>query len=194
MPDLLEAAQIPHSGKCQVLNPELLSIFISFLRRFTDKLKTSSVRPISLNLFTVVLRRAVLGLTPDTECEKEIVVTAEEAMMDIAKCLESEIFTRENFVDLFEEEYFRVERMELRIDNIAVDAGLLLPPVCAKGNVQNLSRDLPFDAEDDIRVFLQVYFILRKLFIDLTGQQETKLPLTPKISNVVEVNDSIDLC
>ncbi|KAE9555667.1 hypothetical protein FO519_001138 [Halicephalobus sp. NKZ332] len=193
MPDLLEAAQIPHSGKCQTLNPELQGIFTGFLRRLSNKSNRHMMRPIAMYLFTVVARRAVLGLTPETECEQEIVNATEEALSSIVSCLEPEIFIREDCLDLFEEEYSRVERMELRIDNIAVDPVLLLPPICVKNNAQNLSRDLPFDTEDDVRARLQLYFILRKFHLDLTGQQEVKLPLAPKIGNVVEVNDCIDL-
>ena len=194
MPDLLEAAQIPHSGKCQTLNPELQAIFIGFLRRLSNKANRHMMRPIAMYLFTVVARRAVLGLNPETECEQEIVNATEEALTSIVACLEPEIFIRDDFLDLFEEEYARVERMELRIENTALDPVLLLPPICTKNNAQHLSRDLPFDAEDDVRVRLQLYFILRKFHLDLTGQQETKLPLTPKIGNVVEVSDCIDLC
>jgi hypothetical protein len=193
MPYLLEAAQIPHSGKCSTLNPELQSIFVAFLQRAANKPNRNIIRPIAMNLFTVVVRRAVLGLSPDTVCEKEIVEATENAMQNIINWLEPDLQVRDDFLDLFEEEYFRVERMEIKMDNAAVDPALLLPPVCLKNNSQNLSKDLPFDAEDDIRVRLQIYFILRKFWLDLTGQQEKLLPLTPRIANIVEVNDCIDL-
>lgn len=193
MPNLLEAVQIPYSGKCPTMNPELQAIFISFLRRLSKPVR-HLIRPISMFLFTVITRRAVIGLTPDTEWEQEIVTTTEETMKSLIKFLEPEIFMRDDFLDLFEEEYYRIERMDLKMDNVAIDPVLLLPPICIKNNAQNLSKDLPYDAEDDVRIRLQLYFILRKFHLDLTGQQETKLPLIPKIQNIVEVSDCIDLC
>ena len=194
MPYLLEAAQIPHSGKCSALNPELQCIFVGFLNRAANKQNRNSIRPIAMYLFTVIVRRAVLGLSPDTESESQIVEATEKALENLVTCLEPDLTVRDDFLDLFEEEYFRVERMEIKMDNVATNPILLLPPVCLKNNAQNLSRDLPFDAEDDIRVRLQIYFVLRKFHLDLTGKQETMLPLTPKIANIVEVNDCIDLC
>uniref|UniRef100_A0A7E4ZSZ0 FPL domain-containing protein n=1 Tax=Panagrellus redivivus TaxID=6233 RepID=A0A7E4ZSZ0_PANRE len=193
MPYLLEVAQIPHSSHCTALNQELQAIILGFLRRAAEEPNRNVIRPVAMNLFTVVVRRAVLGLDQGTDVERHIVETTEETLTEIVKHLELSLMTRDDFLDLFEEEFFRVERMEVRIDNAATDATLLLPPVCVKDNVVNLSRDLPFNAEDEVRIRLQLYFILRKFHLDLTGQAEKMLPLSFQEGNLVEVNDCIDL-
>src|SRR6185437_6510729 len=98
----------------------------------------------------------------------------------------------------------------MRLSNISEDPALYLPPSNTPLGGVPLSRRLPCGNDERIRRVvpipplarltplhhiqtLQFYFILRKFAFDLSGEQETTLPLSSNMQTMAEINDCINL-
>uniref|UniRef100_A0A914C4R6 FPL domain-containing protein n=1 Tax=Acrobeloides nanus TaxID=290746 RepID=A0A914C4R6_9BILA len=188
--DMLEAAQIPsltNHGKIDSYLMERLSKIIE-----TSGKSQTPLRIITLELCCILVRRLLLAQESE-ENLKSVEEIARMAQSELVARLKNIIFTEDLFLEMFEDEYYNFEKNELRVNTIACDPALFLPPTSTPLSGIPLSKRSPCGNEERIRQTLHFYFIIRKFVHDLSGEHETMLPLSSKLQPMAEVNDCINL-
>lgn len=190
MEEILEAAQIkPNSGRSGEGN--LMAALLAILSACPRKEKT--VRPITLELCCILLRRLLLDSDPDSEVHSQCEYIATSTRSQLVQSLSTAVYSEDLFLEMFEDEYFYFERDVFRLSMMSAEPCLLLPPSNTPLSGVSLSKRLPSGGEERIRMEIQLYFHLRKFILDLRGESETLLPLRVRSGPVAEVNDCINL-
>lgn len=190
MDEILEAAQIkPNSGRSN--EGFLLGALLAILNACTRKERT--VRPITTELCCILLRRLLLDTDPDAEVHSQCDSVATNARYQLIRCLSTAVYTDEQFLDMFEEEYYNFERNIFRLSSVSTDPSLLLPPSNSSLSGVPLSKRLANGSEERVRTDILTYFHLRKFILDLRGETESVLPLRVMADTVAEINDCINL-
>ncbi|CAD5222270.1 unnamed protein product [Bursaphelenchus xylophilus] len=187
--DTLEAAQIPLDKKSARCDPILASHLLKIIRKCV--VKDTPLRSVTLDICCIVLRGLILALEEDDQFHKDIEATLDEVQEQLASKLRE--VDNEIFLEMFEEEHYRFETTTIKVNNLAQEPALYLPPTTSAGSNVVLSQRLPYGNDEKIRRSLQFYFILRKFSLDLRGLPEPILPLSSKVRTLAEINDCINL-
>uniref|UniRef100_A0A914X1A1 Protein CLEC16A n=1 Tax=Plectus sambesii TaxID=2011161 RepID=A0A914X1A1_9BILA len=194
VPDsLLEAAQIPaiSSERGSRCDRELLGRLIDLISCAGKR--ESRVRLITVELCCLTLRQLILATDTGTNVIQDqflaqLLTTREVIVNELADVIDQD----DMFLDIFEDEYERFERENLKIDYVSSDPALLLPPSTTPLSGVEFAKRLPCGPQEHVRKAVRVYFHLRKFLLDLEGVEETRLPLSnPK--DCVTVNDCLNL-
>ncbi|KAI6188018.1 FPL domain-containing protein [Aphelenchoides besseyi] len=189
--EVLEAAQFPSEKKNAKCDKTLSANLLYVLEKATAS--DTSLRPITLELCCIVIRGLVLALEDDNAFIKSAADLALSIQNKLARRLNEIVFTEDLFLEMFEEEHYLVEQNTVRMDSIASNASLYLPPSSTPLSKIPLSQRLPCGNEERIRRTLQFFFILRRFAHDLLGEREENLPLNSKVQAMAELDDCINL-
>ncbi|VDD91083.1 unnamed protein product [Enterobius vermicularis] len=190
MDEILEAAQIkPNSSSSGEAN--LMAALFGILTASANKGRT--VRPVTLELCCILLRRLLLDTDPDSEVHAQCDKVATDARSLLVRSLSAAVYSEELFLEMFEDEYYDFERNVFRLSSISTEPDLLLPPSNSSLSGVALSKRLPSGSEEQIRMDILLYLHLRKFILDLRGESETILPLKVKTEQSAEINDCINL-
>lgn len=96
------------------------------------------------------------------------------------------------FLDLFEDEYNEMMKSALNVEFLCMDSTILLPPTGTPLTGIGFTRRLPCGEVERARRAIRTYFLLRKLFHDVTYKSETVLPLTNQ-STCIQIDNILDL-
>ncbi|CAD5216835.1 unnamed protein product [Bursaphelenchus okinawaensis] len=187
--DILEAAQIPLEKKSARCDPLLASHLLKVLRKCV--VKDTPLRSVTIDLCCIVLRGLVLALEADDEFHREIEANIDDILTQLGAKLRD--VDNEMYLEMFEEEHYRFESTTIRINNLASEPALYLPPSTSAVSNVPLSQRAPCGNDEKIRRSLQFYFILRKFSLDLQSLPEPILPLSSKVRTLAEINDCINL-
>lgn len=96
------------------------------------------------------------------------------------------------FLDLFEDEYNEMTKSNLNVEFLCMDATILLPPTGTPLTGIGFTRRLPCGEVEKARRAIRVYFLLRRLCLEMNYEEETILPLT-NYSTCISVDNVLDL-
>ncbi|KAI6241474.1 FPL domain-containing protein [Aphelenchoides fujianensis] len=146
--EILEAAQFPceKNAKCdKSLADNLLKVLEKAMPADTP------LRPITLELCCIVIRGLVLALEEDNTFIKQAADLALSIQKMLAQRLNEVVFTEDLFLEMFEEEQYLVEQNTVRMESIATNAALYLPPSSTPLSKIPLAQRLPCGNEERIR-------------------------------------------
>lgn len=96
------------------------------------------------------------------------------------------------FLDLFEDEYNEMTKSNLNVEFLCMDATILLPPTGTPLTGIEFTRRLPCGEVEKARRAIRIYFLLRRLCLEMNYEEETILPLTNH-STCINVDNALDL-
>ncbi|XP_062529405.1 protein CLEC16A homolog isoform X1 [Bombyx mori] len=99
------------------------------------------------------------------------------------------------FLDMFEDEYCEMSKRPLNVEWLCMDAAILLPPTRTPMSGIAFAKRLPSGEIERARRAIRSFFLIRDLFLKLSGIPENQLPLTNpapfvEVGNVLDLNDS----
>jgi hypothetical protein len=147
--DLLEAAQFPCNKKNAKCDPHLTKNLLKVIERSVTP--DTTLRPITLELCCIVIRGLVLALEEDDVFIKEVADLAIEMQKRLAQKLSEVVFSEDLFLEMFEEEHYAIDQTVIRMEHLASNAGLYLPPSSTPLSKMSLSQRLPCGNEERIR-------------------------------------------
>ncbi|XP_050345845.1 protein CLEC16A homolog isoform X1 [Nymphalis io] len=96
------------------------------------------------------------------------------------------------FLDMFEDEYCEMSKRPLNVEWLCMDAAILLPPTRTPMSGIAFEKRLPSGEMERARRAIRTFFLIRDLYLKLTGKPETQLPLANP-APFVPVGDTLDL-
>ncbi|KAL7078231.1 hypothetical protein ACQ4LE_002404 [Meloidogyne hapla] len=189
--ELLNAAQLPFPGSTNKCDSELADCLIRIIENcsLTDTL----IRPITVELCTIVLRHILLCLESDQEFYSLVESSVRKTQHKLSNVLRGALQTEKFFLEMFEEEYYQIQKSERKINTFLEDPGLYLPPSNTPLSGLPLFKRISSGNDERIRRSLQFYFIIRKFAQDLSGETEHFLPISSQSEPMAELNDCINL-
>nr|CAD2178867.1 unnamed protein product [Meloidogyne enterolobii] len=189
--ELLNAAQLPFPGSTNKCDSELAECLIRIIENcsLTDTL----IRPITVELCTIVLRHILLCLESDQEFYSLVESSVRKTLHKLSNVLRGALQTEKFFLEMFEEEYYQLQKSERKINTFLDDPGLYLPPSNTPLSGLPLFKRISSGNDERIRRSLQFYFIIRKFAQDLSGETESFLPISSQSEPMAELNDCINL-
>uniref|UniRef100_A0A915PBD4 FPL domain-containing protein n=1 Tax=Meloidogyne floridensis TaxID=298350 RepID=A0A915PBD4_9BILA len=189
--ELLNAAQLPFPGSTNKCDSELADCLIRIIENcsLTDTL----IRPITVELCTIVLRHILLCLESDQEFYSLVESSVRKTLHKLSNVLRGALQTEKFFLEMFEEEYYQLQKSERKINTFLDDPGLYLPPSNTPLSGLPLFKRISSGNDERIRRSLQFYFIIRKFAQDLSGETESFLPISSQSEPMAELNDCINL-
>ncbi|OXB67513.1 hypothetical protein ASZ78_005734 [Callipepla squamata] len=103
------------------------------------------------------------------------------------ECLEGEVF-----LDMFEDEYWSMTIKPMNVENLMMDASILLPPTGTPLTGIDFVKRLPCGDVERTRRAIRVFLMLRSLTLHLHDKPETQLPLTRE-EDLIKTDDVLDL-
>ncbi|XP_050683569.1 protein CLEC16A homolog [Leptidea sinapis] len=99
------------------------------------------------------------------------------------------------FLDMFEDEYSEMVKRPLNVEWLCMDAAILLPPTKTPMSGIAFEKRLPSGEMERARRAIRTFFLIRDLYMKLSGKQETQLPLANpapfvQVGQVLDLNDS----
>lgn len=189
--ELLEAAQFPYVDKSNKCDTQLANNIIRIIENCS--FPETAIRGVTLELTCHVLRQLLQALEHDSLFNAAIEDATKRSIQRLLSSLRPFVSSEKLFLEMFEDEFFQLEKNPLHLEKSMEDASLYLPPSNTPLSNVVLSKRLPCGNDERIRRALQFYFILRKLAHDLAGKSETQLPLSAKVQIVAELDDCINL-
>ncbi|CAB3229851.1 unnamed protein product [Arctia plantaginis] len=149
----------------------------------------SKVRLVTLELSVTLMRVAMCGTkgasaryAPDVNALR---ARAASLARNFYKC-------DDIFLDMFEDEYCETSKRPLNVEWLCMDAAILLPPTRTPMSGIAFAKRLPSGEMERARRAIRTFFLIRDLYLKLTGKPETQLPLTNP-APFVQVGESLDL-
>ncbi|CAK1547335.1 unnamed protein product [Leptosia nina] len=96
------------------------------------------------------------------------------------------------FLDMFEDEYCEMCKRPLNVEWLCMDAAILLPPTKTPMSGIAFEKRLPSGEMERARRAIRTFFLIRELYLKLSGKPETQLPLANH-SPFVQVGKTLDL-
>ncbi|KAI3413561.1 hypothetical protein GPALN_011051 [Globodera pallida] len=190
--ELLLASQLPYcdgfTAKC---DPELTESLIRIIENCS--LIDTPIRPITIQLCCVIFRRILVSLESDQHLHSTVELAVRRSQHKLQNVLRGALQTEKFFLEMFEDEYWHLQKNELKMKELLEDPALFLPPSNTPLSGVTLTKRMPSGNDEHIRRTLQFFFVLRKFKQDLCGQHEEVLPLSFRVQEVVEINDCINL-
>ncbi|XP_013199587.1 protein CLEC16A homolog [Amyelois transitella] len=150
----------------------------------------SKVRLVTLELSVTLVRIAMQGATGIAGARH---LAAAEALRGRAAALARNFYKCDDiFLDMFEDEYCEMSKRPLNVEWLCMDAAILLPPTRTPMSGIAFAKRLPSGEMEKARRAIRTFFLIRDLYLKLTGKPETQLPLRNPAS-FVQVGDSLDL-
>ncbi|XP_045772199.1 protein CLEC16A homolog isoform X2 [Maniola jurtina] len=99
------------------------------------------------------------------------------------------------FLDMFEDEYCEMSKRPLNVEWLCMDAAILLPPTRTPMSGIAFEKRLPSGEMERARRAIRTFFLIRELYLKLTGKTETQLPLANpapfvQVADILDLNDS----
>ncbi|OXB81783.1 UNVERIFIED_CONTAM: hypothetical protein H355_014980, partial [Colinus virginianus] len=98
----------------------------------------------------------------------------------------------EVFLDMFEDEYWSMTIKPMNVENLMMDASILLPPTGTPLTGIDFVKRLPCGDVERTRRAIRVFLMLRSLTLHLHGKPDTQLPLTRE-EDLIKTDDVLDL-
>ncbi|CAH0723250.1 unnamed protein product, partial [Brenthis ino] len=150
----------------------------------------SKVRLVTCELTVRLLRTAMQG--PGQVPVPRHIASA-DALRGRAAALARNFYKCDDiFLDMFEDEYCEMSKKPLNVEWLCMDAAILLPPTRTPMSGIAFEKRLPSGEMERARRAIRTFFLIRDLYLKLTGKTETQLPLANP-SPFVQVGDVLDL-
>ncbi|XP_039754199.1 protein CLEC16A homolog isoform X4 [Pararge aegeria] len=99
------------------------------------------------------------------------------------------------FLDMFEDEYCEMSKRPINVEWLCMDAAILLPPTRTPMSGIAFEKRLPSGEMERARRAIRTFFLIRELYLKLTGKPETQLPLANpapfvQVADILDLNDS----
>ncbi|XP_072931785.1 protein CLEC16A homolog [Epargyreus clarus] len=152
----------------------------------------SKVRLVTCELSVTLLRVAVRGASGAGARH----VAAADALRARAAALARNFYKCDDiFLDMFEDEYCEMSKRPLNVEWLCMDAAILLPPTKTPMSGIAFAKRLPSGEMERARRAIRTFFLIRDLYLKLTGKPETMLPLANpapfvQVGNILDLNDS----
>ncbi|XP_026324705.1 protein CLEC16A homolog isoform X2 [Hyposmocoma kahamanoa] len=159
----------------------------------------SKVRLVTLELSVTLARVAMQGASGVAGDRH---VAAADALRQRAAALARNFYKCDDiFLDMFEDEYCEMSKRPLNVEWLCMDAAILLPPTRTPMSGIAFAKRLPSgegfytSQMERARRAIRTFFLIRDLYLKLTGKPETQLPLTNpapfvQVGDVLDLNDS----
>ncbi|KAJ8728302.1 hypothetical protein PYW08_016687 [Mythimna loreyi] len=150
----------------------------------------SKVRLVTLELSVTLMRVAMCGAGGGASARH---APAADALRARAAALARNFYKCDDiFLDMFEDEYCETSKRPLNVEWLCMDAAILLPPTRTPMSGIAFAKRLPSGEMERARRAIRTFFLIRDLYLKLTGKPETQLPLTNPVP-FVQVGDVLDL-
>ncbi|KAK9885246.1 hypothetical protein WA026_010745 [Henosepilachna vigintioctopunctata] len=152
---------------------------------------TCRVRLVTLDLALKLLIQLVIcdGRSILLESHK---LTIEAAKSQSTALLRNFYKSEEIFLDMFEHEYYDMQKVLLNVERLCMDSAILLPPTGTPMTGIDFTKRLPCGEVERARRAIRVFFLVRDSVLTLNGDVETQLPLTNPRS-CVQIDQALDL-
>ncbi|XP_068631571.1 protein CLEC16A homolog isoform X2 [Battus philenor] len=153
----------------------------------------SKVRLVTCELSVRLVRVAMQGAT-GVPCARH--VASADSLRARSAALARNFYKCDDiFLDMFEDEYCEMSKRPLNVEWLCMDAAILLPPTRTPMSGIAFAKRLPSGEMERARRAIRTFFLIRDLYLKLTGKPETQLPLanpTPfvQVGDVLDLNDS----
>ncbi|XP_063893959.1 protein CLEC16A homolog isoform X4 [Helicoverpa armigera] len=153
----------------------------------------SKVRLVTLELSVTLMRVAMCGAGGGASARH---APAADALRARAASLARNFYKCDDiFLDMFEDEYCETSKRPLNVEWLCMDAAILLPPTRTPMSGIAFAKRLPSGEMERARRAIRTFFLIRDLYLKLTGKPETQLPLTNpapfvQVGDVLDLNDS----
>ncbi|CAG4961173.1 unnamed protein product [Parnassius apollo] len=154
---------------------------------------TSKVRLVTCELSVRLVRVAMQGASGVAGARH---VAAVDALRARAAALARNFYKCDDiFLDMFEDEYCEMSKRPLNVEWLCMDAAILLPPTRTPMSGIAFTKRLPSGEMERARRAIRTFFLIRDLYLKLTGKPETQLPLANpspfvQVGEVLDLNDS----
>ncbi|XP_026729038.1 protein CLEC16A homolog isoform X1 [Trichoplusia ni] len=196
------ASTVPPSGDTQMSSPPPKRPLQSFNALLISKLMAitnlsckpaSKVRLVTLELSVTLMRVAMCGAGGGASARH---APAADALRARAAALARNFYKCDDiFLDMFEDEYCETSKRPLNVEWLCMDAAILLPPTRTPMSGIAFAKRLPSGEMERARRAIRTFFLIRDLYLKLTGKSETQLPLSNpapfvQVGDVLDLNDS----
>ncbi|XP_053607303.1 protein CLEC16A homolog [Plodia interpunctella] len=153
----------------------------------------SRVRLVTLELSVTLVRIAMQGAAGVAGGRH---IAAADALRGRAAALARNFYKCDDiFLDMFEDEYCEMSKRPLNVEWLCMDAAILLPPTRTPMSGIAFAKRLPSGETERARRAIRTFFLIRDLYLKLTGKPETQLPLTNpapfvQVGDILDLNDS----
>ncbi|XP_059048589.1 protein CLEC16A homolog isoform X3 [Achroia grisella] len=153
----------------------------------------SKVRLVTLELSVTLMRIAMQGASGVAGARH---LSAADTLRARAASLARNFYKCDDiFLDMFEDEYCEMSKRPLNVEWLCMDAAILLPPTRTPMSGIAFAKRLPSGEMERARRAIRTFFLIRDLYLKLTGKSETQLPLTNpapfvQVGDVLDLNDS----
>ncbi|XP_026751195.2 protein CLEC16A homolog isoform X2 [Galleria mellonella] len=153
----------------------------------------SKVRLVTLELSVTLMRIAMQGASGVAGGRH---LSAADTLRSRAAALARNFYKCDDiFLDMFEDEYCEMSKRPLNVEWLCMDAAILLPPTRTPMSGIAFAKRLPSGEMERARRAIRTFFLIRDLYLKLTGKPETQLPLTNpapfvQVGDVLDLNDS----
>ncbi|KAL0841441.1 hypothetical protein ABMA28_015123 [Loxostege sticticalis] len=153
----------------------------------------SKVRLVTLELSVTLVRIAMQGATGVAGARH--IVSADNLRGRAAALARNFYKCDDIFLDMFEDEYCEMSKRPLNVEWLCMDAAILLPPTRTPMSGIAFAKRLPSGEMERARRAIRTFFLIRDLYLKLTGKPETQLPLTNpapfvQVGDILDLNDS----
>ncbi|KAM3961022.1 C-type lectin domain containing ema [Aphomia sociella] len=194
-PSSCSIEQTPNSPAARCQMQSFNTLLISKLMTIANSSckPASKVRLVTLELSVTLMRIAMQGASGVAGTRH---VSAADTLRARAASLARNFYKCDDiFLDMFEDEYCEMSKRPLNVEWLCMDAAILLPPTCTPMSGIAFAKRLPSGEMERARRAIRTFFLIRDLYMKLTGKSETQLPLTNpvpfvQVGNVLDLNDS----
>ncbi|XP_063380953.1 protein CLEC16A homolog [Cydia fagiglandana] len=185
------ATSTPSKRPVQSYNALLISKLTAIVAQSCKP--TSKVRLVTLELSVTLVGIAMLGAGGAPGARH---VAAADGLRARAAALARNFYKCDDiFLDMFEDEYCEMSKRPLNVEWLCMDAAILLPPTRTPMSGIAFAKRLPSGEMERARRAIRTFFLIRDLYLKLTGKPETQLPLANpapfvQVGDVLDLNDS----
>ncbi|XP_061713070.1 protein CLEC16A homolog isoform X1 [Cydia pomonella] len=185
------ATSTPSKRPVQSYNALLISKLTAIVAQSCKT--TSKVRLVTLELSVTLVGIAMLGAGGSPGARH---VAVADTLRARAAALARNFYKCDDiFLDMFEDEYCEMSKRPLNVEWLCMDAAILLPPTRTPMSGIAFAKRLPSGEMERARRAIRTFFLIRDLYLKLTGKPETQLPLANpapfvQVGDVLDLNDS----
>ncbi|XP_028173804.1 protein CLEC16A homolog [Ostrinia furnacalis] len=153
----------------------------------------SKVRLVTLELSVTLVRIAMRGASGVVGARH---IASADSLRGRAAALARNFYKCDDiFLDMFEDEYCEMSKRPLNVEWLCMDAAILLPPTRTPMSGIAFAKRLPSGEMERARRAIRTFFLIRDLYLKLTGKPENQLPLTNpapfvQVGDILDLNDS----
>jgi len=156
---------------------------------------TSKIRPVTVDLAIALLLQLTRRGTPSQMCsalDDVNLALLEQAKEECIMVARTFFKTEDMFLELFEAEVNDITKRPLKVEYLLQDSSILLPPTGTPMTGIEFTKRLPCGEVERARRAIRVFLLMRRLALDISGQEETQLPLV-RAQHCIKVTDVLDL-